>query len=84
MIIESVKLVSGIPFNSRWTNKIQLIQTDEGEFIDSLPNTDYKINRHGKPGYDWTLEIGKELVKNIDFHTVDNSHYIWLKYGPDR
>lgn len=81
MKILDVKIVLGKRLNRCWLSPMQVITTDEGEFIDANPgrNHNHKISRNHKPGYDWSVLIGKEL-NSFEYKIVLNSGYKWIKY----
>lgn len=65
--IKSVEIVPGSSLNGNWKIDMQKIETDKGEFIDTLPE---------KSGHDWKQEIGKTV--NAVFNNA--SGFNWLRY----
>ncbi len=74
-LIKSVKIVSGESLNSQWHNPMQVIETDNGTFIDNLPAKQFGFFGVANPGYDWTSLIGQK-VKNV--RIIWTSGYYWI------
>jgi hypothetical protein len=79
MKILSVEIVEGETLNEYWTHNMQIITTDNGEFIDNdIGNTfihshDYTIQPN--VGYDWKSLIGKEVEEVVIYRS---NGYDWI------
>ena len=78
LYILDVEIVSGPSLNPqkvRWKGDMQIITTNHGKYIDTLPNDQY---RNETPGYDWSKHIGGEPLR--DFKTSNSdADYPWIK-----
>lgn len=74
--IISVKTVSGSALNTRWKSDMQVVVTDQGEFIDNMPGITFG---NYSPGFDWHSSIGK-TVSNIQ--VIYNSGQWWINRPP--
>ena len=78
LVVIDVEIVSGPSLNPKgvnWKGDMQIITTNHGKFIDTLPGAQY-----GKeiPGYDWSVHINDGPVK--EFNKSDSAaDYSWLK-----
>lgn len=71
IFIESVCIVAGETLKPHWENNMQLITTDQWEFIDAMP---------GEGGHPWYEHVGEDLN---DLYTYESAGYHWLQKGKD-
>ena len=62
--IISVKIVKGNTLNPRWSNNMQVVETDKGTYIDNIEDAQFGFHDEAKPGFDWGAYAGKS-VSNI-------------------
>jgi len=71
--IVSVKIVPGESLKSNWKSKMQLITTDQGEYIDNITNPKQSWLT---PGFNWNSLIGKRVNAFINF----SQGYEWINF----
>lgn len=77
MKILNVKIVPGSHFSSRWKSQMQIITTENNEYVDNIPGAEYTRSNMGKVGYDWSKHIGDDIDFRIEI--VNNLGLKWLK-----
>ena len=78
LVIIDVEIVSGPSLNPKgvkWKGDMQIINTNHGKFIDTLPGDQYG---NELPGYDWSDHIDGEPVKIFN-KSNSVADYPWLK-----
>jgi hypothetical protein len=78
LYILDVKIVSGPSLNpskAKWRGDMQIISTNHGKYIDTLPNAQY---RNETPGYDWSKHVGKGPLNNF-IKSRSDADYPWIK-----
>jgi hypothetical protein len=78
LYILDVEIVSGPSLNPqkvRWKGDMQIITTNHGKYIDTLPNDQY---RNETPGYDWSKHIGGEPLRDFRKSSSD-ADFPWIK-----
>ena len=68
--IISVETVSGRTLNKNWKSDMQVIETDNGEYIDNIPYGGYQ------EGHDWEDEIGNSVEVSIN----NSRGYEWINF----
>lgn len=81
LTIISVIIVEGKSLNNNWNGKMQIIKTNEGDFIDNLPGKQYGefYNPKSREGYDWAKEVGKDIDKVL-VNIIPRTEGKWLQY----
>ena len=78
LYVIDVKRVPGPSLNPQgvyWKGDMQIVTTNQGKYIDTPPNVQY---RNETPGYDWSSHVGGEPL--IDFITSNSTaDYPWIK-----
>ena len=59
--IISVKIVEGNTLNEKWKSPMQVIITDQGEYIDNMPGKQFGFFKDAGPGFDWKSCIGEKV-----------------------
>jgi hypothetical protein len=72
--IISVDIVPGSTLNSKWRNKMQIIITDKGTYIDNIENAQFGFP-NAKPGFNWSSKIGETVQDIIIFYY---GNFKWL------
>ena len=78
LVIIDVEIVSGPSLNPKgvkWKGDMQIINTNHGKFIDTIPGDQYG---NELPGYDWSDHIDGEPVKIFN-KSNSVADYPWLK-----
>jgi len=81
LVVIGVNVVSGPSLNPKgikWKGDMQIITTNHGKFIDTLPGDQYG---NELPGYDWSVHIDGEPVKTFN-KSNSVADYSWLKKEP--
>ncbi len=73
--ILSVKTVTGQSLNERWQNNMQIIETDQGTYIDNIEGAQFGYFHDAHPGYNWAAKVGQK-VSGIKVY--DHANYRWL------
>ncbi len=73
--ILSVKTVSGSSLSSRWRNDMQVIETDQGSYIDNIEGAQFGYFNDAKAGYNWASKIGQQ-IDNIKIY--NHAGYKWI------
>lgn len=69
--IISVKIVLGQSLSQRWSNNMQIVETNKGTYIDNVED----VPPHLTPGYNWSSCVG-QTISGI---TINNSAgFEWL------
>ena len=77
--IQKVEIVEGRVLNSTWKNKMQVIYTDRGKFIDNIPNDQFGFFSVANPGFDWKQFEGQKVyMSNVKIFR--SRGYNWINY----
>jgi hypothetical protein len=76
--IISVDVVEGRTLKSNWKSQMQVVETDQGRFIDNMPGRKFSRLSYAEDGFDWSRHIG-EVVK--DCKIIRDSGYLWINKG---
>lgn len=78
-VIQKVEIVEGRKLNSTWKNKMQIIYTDRGKYIDNIPNDQFGFFSTACPGFDWKKFEGQKIyMSNIKIFR--SRGYNWINY----
>ncbi len=77
--IQKVEIVEGKVLYSTWKNKMQVIYTNLGKFIDNIPNNQYGFFYVASPGFDWK-QIEGQKVHMSDVKIFRSRGYDWINY----
>ena len=77
--IKSVKFVKASVFRSNWKGMLQIIDTQEGMFLDNDIEETYQMRNQIILGYNWSKEVGKTLYNGKDYIVKIHDGLPWLK-----
>lgn len=73
--IISVKVVLGKSLHPNWKRNMQVIQTDQGLYIDNIEGNQFGFFKDAAPGFNWAPFVGK-TVNDIKIYNAQG--YQWL------
>lgn len=82
MKIISVNIVNGNNICRWWKAPVQVVETSEGNYIDSLPNISHNYKKNNqKHGYNWAELVGKDVdISNITLVGDSRVNCVWIKH----
>ena len=73
--IISVKIVKGSILSKGWYEKMQIVETNKGTFIDNYIGKQFGFFKDANPGFDWGSRVG-ERVDGIKIIAHENHQWI--------
>jgi hypothetical protein len=73
--IISVKIVKGSTLNKHWREKMQIVETDKGTYIDNYEGKQFGFFKEATPGFNWGSRVG-ERVDGIEIFQYEG--HLWI------